>query len=768
MPRSTMLILLASILAACGTAAEPARQQASSGDVAQSTIAMGDAKLPAPTTPEARAAVVALEEGRPWRATLALAPLTRDPARRTPDALLIAAVAAARWEGWRTVTGLLNGAPWLDSLADAAGRALLARATLELGDATTAATHAKLAVAATADKRAKAERQVILARALDRIDDREGARDAYLAAAQQLPLVEDWLQLRAAGVTGDDGARKTLLSEIELPVAQARRTMTDAQARERAGDRAGAAEAFAKAGSMTNAMRLRLALADDDAARTALRTAVFEEIARRSGTTEARSLVALADSQLAPLSPAEELIAARSAAASGPAARAADGFARALAASLGGGDDWMKYGDVLFRLARYDRAATAFARVTGDDRTVARAGYQRGRSLLRAGLGTQGTRVLTDVATRYASQSAAADALYLLADISADDKGDAAARAGFLDVARKHPSSAVAPRALYRAALSAQFAGDSRTAAAEFDKLAAQYPKSGERAGALYWAGRALASRDAAAARGRWQRVIADSPMSYYAMLAARRLNQPAWAPVGAPATPNLPDAVAALRRAKALDALGMDVEARFELNALDDNVKDAPALVALAGALSDNGYTSRAVGLAKRALAAGAERDATLMALLYPEPFGEALEAESRARKLDADLVASLVRQESTFEPRARSPADARGLMQVMPKVGESIARGLRFPVWDVALLYQPDVNLQLGTAHLASLLKEYGGRKDYALAAYNAGGSRVTRWRRLPGTADSEVFVERIPFEETREYVQVVLRGQAVYASR
>lgn len=764
MPLSLFLVVL--VVASCSDQ-QPATQ-VSHGEVVAGTASAGAERLPAPASAEVRVAIAALESNRPWRATLALAPLLRDPARRTPDAVLTAAVAASRWDGWKEVLGLLNGAAWLDAVAEGRGRALLARAALELGDAATAASHARLAVEATSDARTKAERQVILARALDRLDEREAARGAYLAAARELTTVGDWLRLRAAGVTGDDRERRRLFDALKLDVAKSRRTLTDAQARERSGDLAGAAVAFGEAGSVANALRLRFRLAVENGARGALRLELFEAIARQSGTTEARMLVALADSQLAPLTPAEELVAARSAAASGPAARAASGYARALAAGLGTDADWMRYGDVLFRLARYDRAATAFGRVKGPESLAARAGYQRGRALLRAGLGAQGSRQLRDVVARYPSETAAADALYLLADVTADDKGDAASRAAFLEVARKFPSSAVAPRALYRAALAAQFAGDSRTAARELDAIASKYPESAERTGALYWAGRALASRDASAARERWHRVIALAPMSYYALLAAKRLRQPAWTPSGVVASPSLPLADAALQRARMLSALGMDLEARLELDALDDDARDAPALVRVAGALARHGYTARAVGLAKRALAKGAERDATLMSLLYPEPFGDALETESRARNLDPALVASLVRQESTFEPRARSGADARGLMQVLPSVGAAVAMGLRFPVWDTALLYQPDVNLQLGTAHLAGLMKEYGGRLDYALAAYNAGGSRVRRWRRLPGTTDPEVFVERIPFEETREYVQVVMRGQAVYAAK
>jgi soluble lytic murein transglycosylase len=142
----------------------------------------------------------------------------------------------------------------------------------------------------------------------------------------------------------------------------------------------------------------------------------------------------------------------------------------------------------------------------------------------------------------------------------------------------------------------------------------------------------------------------------------------------------------------------------------------------------------------------------------------GDALVEEARRNELDPALVAGLIRQESSFNPRAVSPAGARGLMQLMPPVGASLAKGRNYPIWNPALLFEPDVSLELGTAHLASSLKR-GTPTARALAAYNAGGSRVTRWSLRPGADDPELFTEWIPFTETRDYVRVVQRNADVY---
>jgi soluble lytic murein transglycosylase len=102
---------------------------------------------------------------------------------------------------------------------------------------------------------------------------------------------------------------------------------------------------------------------------------------------------------------------------------------------------------------------------------------------------------------------------------------------------------------------------------------------------------------------------------------------------------------------------------------------------------------------------------------------------------------------------------------MQVLPSVGAEIARARGITGYERVLLYQPDVNVRLGMAHLAAMLRQYPSL-EYALAAYNAGGSPVQRWRRKRGTDNPELFIERIPYDETRDYVRILLRNRAMYA--
>jgi soluble lytic murein transglycosylase len=183
-----------------------------------------------------------------------------------------------------------------------------------------------------------------------------------------------------------------------------------------------------------------------------------------------------------------------------------------------------------------------------------------------------------------------------------------------------------------------------------------------------------------------------------------------------------------------------------------------------LANAFRSQGMASQAIQLARRALARGAPADARTFRLIYPLIHGDALLAEAAEQRLDQNFVAAVIRQESSFNPAATSPAGARGLAQVMPELGERLARELNYPVWDPVLLYQPDVSLQLGAFHLRELLGLYDQRA-HILAAYNAGKSRVERWSKRIGVDDPEVFVERISFVETRDYVRIIQRNEEIY---
>ncbi|MBI1760176.1 MAG: transglycosylase SLT domain-containing protein [Acidobacteria bacterium] len=151
---------------------------------------------------------------------------------------------------------------------------------------------------------------------------------------------------------------------------------------------------------------------------------------------------------------------------------------------------------------------------------------------------------------------------------------------------------------------------------------------------------------------------------------------------------------------------------------------------------------------------------------VFYPLNFWSAIKEQAKTHHLDPYYIAGLIRQETIFNPQARSRANAIGLMQLLPSTGQLVARKYGVGGGRVALadLYNPMINLQLGTGYLAQLVGEFG-RLEYVAAAYNGGPSRVARWLRERPNPEIEEWVESIPLSETRLYVQGVYRNMRQY---
>ncbi|HUE04697.1 MAG TPA: lytic transglycosylase domain-containing protein, partial [Bryobacteraceae bacterium] len=150
---------------------------------------------------------------------------------------------------------------------------------------------------------------------------------------------------------------------------------------------------------------------------------------------------------------------------------------------------------------------------------------------------------------------------------------------------------------------------------------------------------------------------------------------------------------------------------------------------------------------------------------LLFPLPFEQDLVRSAKQQNLDPYMVAALIRQESEFDPQALSAKQAYGLTQVQPATGRALARRAGVKHFSNRALFQPAVNLKLGACYLRALLDEWGGKWEQTLASYNAGKSHVNDWLTWNQYQEPAEFVESIPFTETREYVQAVLRNAALY---
>ena len=724
----------------------------------------------APSDPAYRAAVAALAERRAWRAESLLAPALADSLRRTPWTVLLAADAAASLGRWERVDSLLGGFPLADPAVGVTARLLLARVALERGDARAALDQARgvRELSTTAETRGQA--LVLLARAHERLGARDSARAAYADAAPLLAPVSDWLSLRAAALTSSGRTREQYYAQLRLGAARRRAAHAEAQLLERTGRARAAIALYERAGSSLHAMRLRAAVAGGRAERDAARRELVSFVRQHSGTEQARAAIEMLDDGRYALAADEEVAVVRSAMEHGPLSRARVGLERVARSRGLTGEERLLQATLLAESGPSGRrqAARLLARIKRPSPYAGRAAFARAALLRRAGRASAARRAFQEVVRVYPRDTAAASgALLALGDMAADDRRDAAARAAYLRLARDYPTVAEAPRARFDAAILAFAERRHRAAAEELDSVTILYPASAEGAAARYWSGRARATLgDSAGARARWAALHAAEPMSYYAALAARRIGATPWAPAASPDTfAVVADLDEALARADLLTQLGMHFEARLEMDALVASAdSSAERALAIANAFRTRGQLRRAMELGRRAVALGAA-DARAWRFIYPLGDADLVAGNAAGQRVDPALVAAVIRQESSFEPRATSAVGARGLMQVMPRVAKALAKAERIAPWDPALLYDPDVNVRLGVLHLRSFTEHYR-QPSFALAAYNAGGSRVTRWSRRRGGTDPELFVERIRFAETRSYVRTVLRSREMYA--
>jgi soluble lytic murein transglycosylase len=222
------------------------------------------------------------------------------------------------------------------------------------------------------------------------------------------------------------------------------------------------------------------------------------------------------------------------------------------------------------------------------------------------------------------------------------------------------------------------------------------------------------------------------------------------------------------------LHGLGLDEAAEQRLALLETEVtarhpdRESEALCALYGELAGG---ARQLQIGNRATSYAqltrlpTARERWMWRCVYPEPYAELVRLLEARHSLPRGLVHAVMRQESAFRVEATSPAGARGLMQLMPTTAARAAKELGRTIGDDADLYRPEVSLELGAFYLGKLLRAFGGQVPLAVAAYNAGPHAVREWLRSPTERALDLWVARIPYGETREYVVRVLTNFARY---
>lgn len=423
------------------------------------------------------------------------------------------------------------------------------------------------------------------------------------------------------------------------------------------------------------------------------------------------------------------------------------------------------------RLKRYGVAARTTELAVKRAPPSARRGLQleQARLLVQAGSRDAALPILVDVAA-HGTETEASEAAYLRARALDELNRGAAAAAAYRALATRFPNRDVAGAALWRLGWISYLAGDVSAAEETWKKLSEVAGGRALRVQSLYWTGRAREQRGGAtAAAPVYRKVLAEAPRSYYGLLAAARVSggaEPAREPVlRLPADPR--EAIAddpGFARVALLRRIGL-VESAFQ--ELEDvvarSVGDTVRLYGLTSAYLDDERYHLALRVVRRhftglAVTGGASLPPAFWQMLYPLGWRDQLMEAAGRQQLDPFLVAALVREESSYYPRAVSRAGARGLMQLMPATAKLVASSGVVAYGGSDELDEPGVNLQLGTKFLADLMREFGDPR-LALAAYNAGPRRAKEWWAKRRSDDLEVWVEQIPFDETRQYVKRVM---------
>jgi soluble lytic murein transglycosylase len=745
------------------------------GDVAEIVEGMSVEEMPA------RAAAF-LATDRPWRAAQVMRSYMRRVSNPPADHRLLAARAEAGWNAWPEVAALLEGVSALDTHENGVGLYLLGRARDDAGDAAGAVESYRafltLSPPAGELESERAAARLRLGLALIRAGDRAGASRELQVSRSDAGGASIWIELLEADAlaqTGDTAAVRQIAARHSDGVAGLRAWRARIEAAQHAGDisqartlanqaRAWARTDGSRAEFFVRAARAAIEMGDVAAGRGALRAAI-DLSAAGPAAREAAALLGGGN-----MTVDDHLAVARVYRAQGLHEESVDGYRRWLASNQGSAAAraavHMEHANALFYAERYDDVPAALRPISGQ--TAAQMLLARNEA--HRGNIDEAVRLYLAQAQRHSGNANGAQALFLAAG-TRHEAGDLdRARELYQRVVSQYGGRTQAGLSMMRLAGIAFLQENYGEAARIWDQYRTRFPRGTHAHESTYWAARARQEAgDTAGAAALFRTARAAERDSYYALRSSERLGTPFW-PLPMSAAP-ADDPAAARRVAGWMQGIDLLRNAGFhdEASAEADRVVagaggDRGTRYALAEALIERGYSQRAlrIGLGLRG---SGNPDRRLLRILYAFPYRTLITEEARDRGFDPFVAGALIRQESMFEARITSHVGARGLMQIMPATGRRLADAAGIDRWDDELLYQPEINVHLGTRYLAQHMANYDNSLPSVFSAYNAGSHRVEWWKEFPEYGNEELFTERIPFRETRDYVKILTRNHAVY---
>ncbi|MGH0037710.1 MAG: transglycosylase SLT domain-containing protein [Myxococcota bacterium] len=490
--------------------------------------------------------------------------------------------------------------------------------------------------------------------------------------------------------------------------------------------------------------------------------------------------------------------------ASEPADARLDELEKALGRSLRDGAAWRRRGERLFRRRHNEAALAAFDRALAEelsDRERARAGNQRAHTLFRLRRYDEAVRAFgaleqkDDVRLWYARSLARAgrvpESVTHFEKLAEESRSEIGVRARFLaallldgkghgDRARKYFESVASARrysglagaARWRLGWAAYRGGRWGEAVGYLEPLMAN-GRGDEIAGlrARYWRARALERQGAETAQAEFEALAREFPLTYYGWRARHRLEIQPKAEGGRPDDGKAALSSADLARPRILLEAGMVDEAIVELSRVRRRARGLDDRLALAELYTEAGEYNRAqrlmVDAYQEPLARGPIPGAeAAWWYAWPTAYAELVDrATSGPGSVPPQLVYSIMREESGYRPKVRSVSGARGLLQIMEPTALRLAAAVGRSDFATDQLFEPSVNIHLGTHYLGELSERFPGRLSAAIASYNAGPNAVGSWVASDGHRDDDEWVESIPYEQTRGYVRRVLRSLYAY---
>lgn len=474
--------------------------------------------------------------------------------------------------------------------------------------------------------------------------------------------------------------------------------------------------------------------------------------------------------------------------------------------------------DAYFRSGQYDDGMQALRSIiqeyTGkDDDIAARALYIIGSKSWNADYNTQAKKTMQQLVAEYPESTWADNAMYVIGRIYQGEKSYDEAASWYLQGYDAYPGSSFAEESLWRAGWCWYLHGEYARAVETFTRGMQRFPDGSYGDDNLYWLGRAQEQAGQLAdAAATYQRLFTRWPDTYYGLRATERLRaldapEPPSAPVYGtePAIAEVVDQMRQILPPEEYTRIEPHLMNIFELQRVGlqrHAANEADWLVGLIGDGADifdtpdtrdrqlllRYYNSRIYGIAgpylktiqwASALESMLKDDDDnrrftyrldtfpyrIDTVKYPLGYWETITTNAAANDLDPYLVAAIIRQESAYDPNARSHADARGLMQVLPSTGQRLAAQLKVDDFAAERLYEPELNIMFGTAYIVQMLERFDGNLPRAIAAYNAGPNATAKWWTGPSDPAAEIIIENISYRETRNYVKRVLRDQHRY---